>query len=100
MIDACGKDEFKSEYVILRNGSQNFDIRKYGMNVFNPTNNAPIGKVQIQTGSIFKDALQKLNDAAQNTCGYGTVFRYAFDAPYNGIIPANYPILILNNWRP
>ena len=96
MIDACG-DEFKSEYVVLRTKSASFDIRNFGLSVSNPFNSAFIGSVTVTSNSINTAALQTLNTAANTACNYGTVFRNAFSAPYNGIIPPNSTILVFNN---
>ena len=96
MIDACG-DEFKSEYVVLRTKSASFDVRNFGLSVSNPFNSAFIGSVAITNNSINTAALQTLNTAANTACNYGTVFRNAFSAPYNGIIPPNSTILVFNN---
>lgn len=96
MIDACG-DEFKSEYIVLRTKSSSFDVRNFGLSVSNPFNSAFIGSVAITNNSANSDALQRLNEAANSTCNYGTVFRNAFSAPYNGIVPPNSTILIFNN---
>lgn len=97
MIDACGTDEYKSEYVVLKSGNKSFDIRNLGMNVINPTNNAFIGSVTVQNNNLNADALRRLNDAAGAVCGYGTVFRDAFHTPYDGIVPPNSTILLFNN---
>ncbi len=98
MIDACG-DEFKSEYVVLRTKSAPFDIRNFSFQVVNPNNGANtfIGSVAIVNTTANTDALTMLNEAAGAACGYGTVFRNAFSAPYNGIIPPNSTILVFNN---
>ena len=96
MIDACG-DEFRSEYVVLRTKSADFDIRNFGLSVSNPFNSAFIGSVAVTNNSANADALQALNTSAGAACGYGTVFRNAFSAPYNGIIPPNSTVLVFNN---
>ena len=96
MIDACS-NEFRSEYSVLKTGNKALDVRNLGMNVINPTNNAYVGSVTVQNNNTNTDALRLLNDAAFTTCGYGTVFRNAFDTPYNGIVPPNSTILFFNN---
>ncbi len=96
MIDACG-DEFRSEYVVLRTKSADFDIRNFGLSVSNPFNSAFIGSVAVTNNSANADALQALNTSAGAACGYGIVFRNAFSAPYNGIIPPNSTVLVFNN---
>ncbi len=96
MIDACS-NEFRSEYSVLKTGNKPFDVRNLGLNVINPTNNAYVGSVTVQNNNANADALRLLNDAAFTTCGYGTVFRNAFSAPYNGILPINSTILFFNN---
>ena len=97
MIDACGTDEYKSEYFVLKTNNKSFDIRNFGLNVINPTNNAFIGSVAVQNNNLNANALRLLNDAAGAVCGYGTVFRDAFQTPYNGIVPPNSTILLFNN---
>lgn len=97
MIDACGVDEYKSEYVIIKTGNKSFDIRNFVMTVVNPANNALIGSVSVLNNSANADALRRLNEAATATCGYGTVFRDAFHTPYDGIVPPNSTILLFNN---
>ena len=97
MIDACGTDEYKSEYLVLKTNNKSFDIRNFGLNVINPTNNAFIGSVAVQNNNLNANALRLLNDAAGAVCGYGTVFRDAFQTPYNGIVPPNSTILLFNN---
>lgn len=96
MVDACG-NEFQSEYAILRNGNQPFDISKLAINVVNPTNNAFVGQVTIGNGNLNEEALQILTDAAGAVCPYGTVFRNIFAPPYNGVVPENGVILFFVN---
>ena len=96
MIDACG-DEFKSEYVVMRTGNQDFDISQFSMKVINPTNNAFVGEVTIQKGTTNNAALEVLTTAAGAVCPFGVVFRDVFAAPYNGVVPANSAILFFNN---
>jgi gliding motility-associated-like protein len=96
MIDACG-DEFQSEYVILKTKSIAFDIRNFGFEVTNPFNAVFVGSVAVTNNSVNDDALKLLNEAAGAACGYGTVFRNAFSASYNGIIPPNSTVLLFNN---
>jgi gliding motility-associated-like protein len=96
MVDACG-NEFQSEYVILRNANQPFDIAKMAINVVNPTNNAFIGQVTMSKGNFNNEALQILTAAAGAVCSYGTVFRNIFDPPYNGVVPENGVILFFIN---
>ncbi len=102
MIDACGDtarsdSEFRSEYVILRTKTAPFDIRTFSFRVTNPTSMAFIGSVIVADNSVNTNALRTLNQAAGAACGYGTVFRDAFAAPYNGIIPPNSTVLVFNN---
>jgi gliding motility-associated-like protein len=97
MVDACGADEFRSEYVILRTGNAPFDIRQFNMTVTNPLSTAFIGAVSVQNGNLNAAALQKLNESAQRACAYGTVFRHIFSDPYNGIVPQNATILLFTN---
>ena len=97
MIDACGTDEYKSEYLVLKTNNKPFDIRNFGLNVINPTNNAFIGSIAVQNNNLNTNALRLLNDAAGMVCKYGTVFRDAFQTPYNGIVPPNSTILLFNN---
>jgi gliding motility-associated-like protein len=96
MVDACG-NEFQSEYVILRNGNQPFDITKLAINVVNPTNNAFVGQVTMSKGSFNNEALQVLTAAAGAVCPFGTVFRNIFESPYNGVVPENGVILFFVN---
>ena len=96
MIDACS-NEFRSEYSVLKTGNKPFDVRNLSLNVINPTNNAGVGSVSVQNNNTNTDAIRLLNDASIATCGYGTVFRNAFSAPYNGIVPINSTILFFNN---
>jgi gliding motility-associated-like protein len=96
MIDACG-DEFQSEYVVLRTKTAPFDIRNFSFQVTNPYNSSFVGSVAIANNSINADAMQALRDASGAACGYGTVFRDAFSAPYNGIITPNSTVLVFNN---
>jgi gliding motility-associated-like protein len=96
MIDACG-DEFQSEYVVLRTKTASFDIRNFSYQVTNPFNSSFIGSVGITNTTVNADAFQLLKEAAGATCGYGTVFRNPFSAPYNGIIPPNSTVLVFNN---
>ncbi len=97
MLDACGADEYKSEYLVLKTNNKPFDIRNFGLNVINPTNNAFIGSVVVQNNNVNADALRLLNNAVGAVCGYSTVFRDAFTTPYNGIVPPNSTILLFNN---
>jgi gliding motility-associated-like protein len=96
MVDACG-NEFQSEYTILRNGNQPFDISQLAIKVINPTNNAFIGDVTIGKGNLNSDALNILTEAAGKVCSYGTIFRNLFSPPYNGIVPENSVILFFVN---
>ncbi len=96
MIDACS-NEFRSEYVVLKTGNKPFDVRNLGMNVINPTNNAFVGSASVQNNNLNANALRLLNEAAGTVCGYGTVFRDVFQAPYNGVVPPNSTILFFNN---
>jgi gliding motility-associated-like protein len=96
MVDACG-NEFRSEYVILRTRDAAFDVRDFALRVSNPQTSANVGAVSIISNTLNINALQALNAAAGASCAYGTVFRNAFDQPYNGIIPPNSAILIFNN---
>ncbi len=97
MIDACGTDEYKSEYSVLKTGNKAFDIRNLSLNVINPFNNAFIGSVSVQNNALNADALTRLNSAVAAVCGYGTVFRDAFHTPYDGVVPPNSTILFFNN---
>ena len=96
MVDACG-NEFQSEYVILRNGNQPFDISRFALKVINPTNNAFVGEVTIGKDNLNNEALQILTAAAGAVCPYGTVFRNVFSPPYNGVVPENATILFFAN---
>jgi hypothetical protein len=96
MVDACG-NEFRSEYVILRTNSAAFDVRDFGMRVSNPATNANVGSVSVLSNTLNTSAKEALNAAAGATCVYGTVFRNAFDPPYNGVVPPNSTILLFNN---
>ena len=66
MVDACG-DEYQSEYVILKTGNKQFDIRNLIMTVINPSNNSFIGSVSVQNNTTNADALRLLNTAATTT---------------------------------
>lgn len=102
MIDACGDtsrsdNDFRSEYVVLRTNAASFDVRTFALRVTNASTSTFIGSVAVANNSLNANALQALNDAAGSACGYGTVFRNAFAAPYDGIIPPNSTVLIFNN---
>jgi gliding motility-associated-like protein len=97
MIDACGDNEFYSEYVLLRVGNQPFNVRNYGLKVTNPVSNAFIGSVQVVGNILNETAIARLNAAVGSICPYGIVFRDVFSSPYDGVVPPNTALLVFNN---
>jgi hypothetical protein len=97
MIDACGNDEFYSEYIIVRTQNAIFNTRNFQMRVENPANGAFVGSVTVIDSSTNQKIIDTLNKRGVGSCVYGISFRDAFTLPYNGFIPANSPVLIFNN---
>lgn len=101
MIDPCSSTpivENSNEFIILKTGSETFDIRNLRVRIFNTLTNTSAGSntnyFKIPS-TATKDSIAKLNDVY--SCSEGIIFLEGAAAPYNGYIPPYSTILAFNN---